>query len=326
MLDGMESLSGEMVLGSDWHLACWYGRGSTKSEIYRKKADMSPISFAQNYESRWVGTVDGALININKFLNLRTLSKSEIKAEKDGEYYLGVDVARSADTSNNQTSISVIKVIRNKNNKIQSLNLINIINISNALNFTDQAREVKKAKLQYNARMAVVDTNGLGVGLCDELMKESFDPQTGKSLGCWDTINTEAKPETDGAERCIFDLKPQSANSQTIVCFIGMVDGGKLRLLEKKQNTDYDINDNDNYIKNVLPFINTDLLIEEVANLKLKQLTGGKLAVEKLLSKINKDRYSSLSYVLWYIDTYESNINDTSVDQFEILTQYTGFF
>ena len=155
-------------------------------------------------------------------------------------------------------------------------------------------------------------------------MKESIDPNTGESLGCWNTINTDAQPEIDGAERCIYDLKPQSANSQTIVCFIGMVDGGKLRLLEKRQNTDYDINDKQNYIENILPYINTDFLIEEVANLKLKQ-SGAKLSIEQLIKKINKDRYSSLSYVLWYIDNFESNQSNNDQDEFDILSQYLYF-
>ena len=146
MIESMENLGGDIVLGSDWHLACWYGRGSPKSQIYKKKSEMSPIAFAQNYESKWVGNVDGALVNIQKLMNLRSLVKAEIKGDKDGEYYLGVDVARSADTSNNQTSVSVIKVIRNKARKIQSLNLVNIFNISNAKNFTAQAIEVKRIK------------------------------------------------------------------------------------------------------------------------------------------------------------------------------------
>lgn len=37
MLDDMIHLKGEMVLGSSWFLACWYGRGSTKSQILKRK-------------------------------------------------------------------------------------------------------------------------------------------------------------------------------------------------------------------------------------------------------------------------------------------------
>jgi ribonucleoside-diphosphate reductase alpha chain len=114
MIDDMINLQGKIVIGSDWHLGCWYGRGSTKQQILDKKKNMSPIAFAQNYESKWVGSVDGALVDINKLINLRTLSEAKIKANSDEEFYLGVDVARSLDTSNNQSSVAVVQVIRDK--------------------------------------------------------------------------------------------------------------------------------------------------------------------------------------------------------------------
>jgi ribonucleoside-diphosphate reductase alpha chain len=54
MIHKMARLEGDMVLGSDWQLACWYGRGSGKDKIFKKKEELSPLFFAQNYESRWV--------------------------------------------------------------------------------------------------------------------------------------------------------------------------------------------------------------------------------------------------------------------------------
>lgn len=322
MKEDMVNLEGKIVIGSDWHLGCWYGRGSTKQQILDKKKNMSPIAFAQNYESKWVGSVDGALVDINKFLNLRNLSKAEIKGDPNGEYYLGVDVARSADTSNNQSSVAVIKVERDKKGKIISLNEVNLFNISNALNFTAQAVEIKKIKRAFNAKVAICDSNGLGIGLVDELMKESFDLRTKESLGCWNTINTDSQPEVEVSENCLYDLKPQSANSEIVVNFIDMVESGKLRLLEKRYDADYSLTDKDNYIENVLPFIQTNFLVEEVANLQLKPLPSGKLSVNKVIGKFNKDRFSALSYVLWYIKTFEDNWNKEEVDEFDYLAQF----
>lgn len=312
MVDEMAELKGKIVLGSDWQLACMYGRGESKSQILDKKTKLSPIFFAMNYESRWVGCVDNALVNINKLLDLRTITNPELKSDGKSEYILGVDVARSEDTSNNQSSVAVAKIRRNKNNKIMSIDLVNIINISNALSFKIQAIEIKKLKKSYNAKAVCLDTNGLGVGLCDELMKEAYDQNTGEYLGCWATINTDKQPELEDAEKIIYDLKPQSAQSDIIVAFMDMVESGKLQLLEKKPNISYDINDKSNYVENALPFINTDFLIEEVANLQLKHLNNGKLAIEKVLKKINKDRFSALAYALWYIKTFEDNIGQES--------------
>jgi len=323
MVDSMANLEGVLVLGAGWQLACHYGRGETRSQILNKKAIMSPIAFALNYGSRWVGASDNQLVDINKLLSLRTLTKHENKPDSKGEYYLGVDVARSIDSSNNQSSVVVAKVIRNTKGKITNIMIPNIFTISNALSFSAQAIEVKKIKKIFNAKVVIVDSNGLGAGLVDELMKESFDPQTGESLGCWDTINTEAQPEISDAEKCLFDLKPQSANSEIIVAFMDMVESGKLRLLEKRNDTDYDINDRDNYIKNILPYIHTDFLVEEIANLKLKHLPSGKVSIEKVIKKYNKDRFSALAYVLWYIKNFEDNVVQQEQDELETLLKYS---
>lgn len=324
MVDSMVDLKGDIVLGSDWQLGCWYGRGSNKKQIAKKKKNSSPIAFAMNYESHWVGSVENALVNINDLMSIRNLANPVLSNNPKKEYYLGVDVARSQDTSNNQTSISVLEVNRHKNGKINTVDLVNLINVSNAMNFGAQAIEVKRYKELYDARMVIVDMNGLGVGLGDALMKENVDPKTGKTFKAYNTVNTEALPDTSDSEYCLYDLKSQSNNTEVIVNFISMVESGKLRLLVQKDNSDYDINDKHNYLDNVLPFVQTDFLIEELANLQMEQLNGGKLRVKQQVKRINKDRYSSLSYGLWYINKFEDNMIEDK-DEYDQLKDYVLF-
>jgi ribonucleoside-diphosphate reductase alpha chain len=96
-------------------------------------------------------------------MTLRTLTREELKSDnKNTEYILGIDVARSESKANNQSSIAVLKLKRNKNNKITLISLVNIINISNAMTFSAQAMEVKKTKILYNAKMSIIDSNGVG--------------------------------------------------------------------------------------------------------------------------------------------------------------------
>jgi len=315
MVQEMINLKGKIVLGSDWQLAVHYGRGEPKSAILEKKEKLSPVYFAMNYESKWVGATDGALVDINKLLNLRTLIEPELKGDNKSEYIISIDVARSQSKNNNQTSISVLKIKRSKEGKITKIPLVNIINLQNGLTFKAQAIEVKRIRKIYNAKVVVVDINGLGVGLLDELLKDTIDPITGESLGCWGTINTDHQPEEINAEKIVYALTAQGINHDIIVNFIDMVESGKLQLLIKNQNNNYDVNDV-NYIKNnILPFVNTDLLIEEIANLKLKKLPSGKFTIEQVTKRVDKDRYSSLSMGLWYIKEFENiehklNIND----------------
>jgi hypothetical protein len=318
MIDEMAELKGKFVIGSDWQLAASCGRGETKSQILDKKSKLSPTFFAMNYESKWVGATDGALVDINKVMSLRNIRKPEMNGDKKYDYVLSMDVARSNKDSNNQSSIAVLKIYRGKNGRITQIRLVNIINLPNGLNFNAQAIELKKVKKMYNAKAVVVDGNGLGSGVIDELLQESFDPDTGDSLGCWGTINTDQQPELSESEDIVFNLHAQGINSDIIINFIDMIEGKKLTLLEKRQNSDYDVNDDELY-KKIVPHLQTDLLLEEMANLKLKRLPSGKYTVEQVTKKINKDRYSAVSYGLWYIKNFEENAEDDGEYEF-------GFF
>lgn len=313
MVDDMENLNGKMVLGANWMLPCWYGRGSSKSQILQKKKNMSIVAFAQNYEQEWVGASDGALVNINKLLNCRVLSKAVSQAKDDDEYYIGVDVARSQKTSNNQSSVVVGRVLRNADkSKIIAVDIVNIINIPNILNFSAQAVKVKQIQKQYNAKMVVCDGNGLGAGLVDCLLLESIDPVTGESLGCWDTVNDNNEPEIPNSPKIVYNLKAQSCQSEVITTFIDYVDSSKLRLLERRLENDFtesEWNDSDNKIR---PFVETDAFIEETANLKMKHLSNGGITIEKAVKKIDKDRVSALIYMLWYIDKFAKDLSENS--------------
>lgn len=302
MVNGMRNLSGDIVLGSSWMLPCYYGRGSTKSQILRKKKNSNPIFFAQNYEQDWVGCSDGALVDVNKLMATRVLERPILEIEKeDDEFYIGVDVARSENTNNNQTAISVIKVLRNPNtNRIIEMHLVNVFNVSNKMNFTDQACLVKKIKKDYKAKIVIVDGNGLGSGLVDELLKPSYDKITGEYLGCYDTINTDNQPQASNAEQCLFDMKAQGYQTKVISHFINAIDSGMFKMLIRKQEQDFSDKEREFFDRNVRPFVNTELLFFEISNLKLK-VSGKSLSVEKVVRKIDKDRWSATAYCIFYI-------------------------
>jgi ribonucleoside-diphosphate reductase alpha chain len=314
MIDNMAELKGNIVLGSDWQLACSYGRGETRSQLLDKKAKLSPTFFAMNYESRWTGATDGSLVSINKVMDLRTLTSVETKAAKNGEYVLSMDVARSEKDSNNQSSIAVLRIIRSKTNKIKQIKVVNLINLPNGLNFTGQTIELKRIAKIFNPKRIIIDGNGLGSAIVDECLKEQIDPLNGETLDCWDTMNNDKEPEIRGADKLVYDLHSQGINTDIIINFIDMIESQKLQLLQKNDNKDYDVNDAD-YIKSeVLPFIQTDLLLEEIANLKLKKLPSGKYSIEQVTKKINKDRYSAIAYGLWYIKEFEDKQIDNDFD------------
>lgn len=308
MINCMRDLTGDIVLGSSWRLPCYYGRGSTKAQILKKKKNSNPIFFAQNYEQEWVGCADNALVDVNKLMASRILEEPILEAQKESdEYYIGVDVARSENTNNNQSAIVIIKALRSPvNQRICELQVVNIFGVTNKMNFKNQACFVKKLKNAYRAKMVIVDGNGLGSGLVDQLLLESYDPITGEYLGCFDTINTDNKPENPNAEKCLFDMKAQAYQTKVVSYFINAIDSGILKLLIRKQEQDFTDKEREFYDKNVLPFINTELLFMEIANLKLKVMSGNNLSVEKVVRKIDKDKFSALSYCIFYIMEFKN--------------------
>lgn len=321
MVKEMAELKGKIVLGSSWELACEYGRGETRSQLLAKKEKLSPTFFATNYESRWVGSSDSCIIDLNKLFNIRTLPKAELKSDGKSEYYIGVDVARSTKTNNNQTSIVVGKVKRDKKDKVNHIQIVNIVNLPNGTNFTGQAIAVKRLQKLYKAVTVVIDINGLGVGLLDEIMKLHIDPITGEELIAFDTINTEHESDEAETLKCVWALQAQGLNTDIIVNFMNLVENGTLQLLEKVDQNVVANSDQDFLKSTVLPHVQTELFIEEVANLSLEQLNGGKLTVKRNSKSIDKDRYSALVYMIWYIMTYENKAKEEE-EEFNIASFY----
>ena len=312
MVNGMRNCTGDIVLGSGWMLPCYYGRGSTKTQILKKKRRSNPVFFAQNYEQKWVGCSNGALVDINKLMACRVLTQPILEIQNvDDEFYIGVDVARSENTNNNQTAISVIKVTRNpRTNRIVNLDVVNVLGVSNKLNFTEQACIVKKYKKAYHAKMVIADGNVLGSGLVDEHLKPSYDKITGEYLGCFDTVNTDNQPQSSDAEACLFDMKAQGYQTKVVSHFINAVDGGMLRMLIKKQEQDFNDNEREFFDKNVAPFVHSELLFIEISNLKLKANSNNSLTVEKSVRKIDKDRFSATAYAIFYILEFTNKDNN----------------
>ena len=186
MMNEMTELKGVFALGSDFELACSYGRGEPRSAILEKKERLNPTAFAMNYMSHWVGSVGNALIPIDKVMEIRNVTKAELKwdGKDDHTYILSVDVARSENAENNQSSIVVLKLIKNKNGKLVNVVCVNIINYPSTVNFQTLAINVMKLKALYNAKAVVIDANGLGEKLpliVETLCRKFGEP---RNLGC----------------------------------------------------------------------------------------------------------------------------------------------
>lgn len=320
-------VKGSFVFGSDWRIPIHFGR--QKMSTINKARQGNVTRFRQNYLCDWIGASNGALINISKLMKARTISVPELECPRDkrgnlelAEYVIGVDVARSSSESNNKTAIVVLKIIRNTQGVIRQIHVVNIIEPPNGLNFKEQSIIVKKVYYKYGGHMelsksrvkaVVVDGNVVGKGLIDRLLEDVTDPETNEELGCWDTINTDQKPDVKDSPKVLYDLTSQGINGDIITEFLNYVESGKLKLLKS-----YDDIKNEEKVNNVddvwveAACLQTQLFIDEVANLKLKE-TKNSVTVEQVVKRIDKDRYSAIAYALYYISLFlekEDNNDD----------------
>lgn len=329
MLKQMANLEGSFVIGSNWMLSAYYGRGANRQTIKSKYKSMSKTSFDMNYNSKWVGASDGALVDINKLMSLQTLKKPEFKYNGDDncEYFIGVDVARSDSNKKTcQTVVSVGKLTRKKNNRIKKLQLVYMTGIRGTENFTEQSIKIKKIRNDFNASIVVVDGNGLGQGLRDELMKVQTETNYNGdevTYEAWNTINTDAQPERPStAIACMFDFLAQTYNSELIGNFMSMVNDSKIELLEPLT---VNINEDDiNFTgEDKLPFWHTKWFVDEVNNLKYKEnQKTKKLEIEPVVKATPKDRYSATAMMMWYVGKFEDTELNDSVDDEDFWLSY----
>jgi len=112
----------------------------------------------------------------------------------------------------------------------------------------------------------------------------------------------------------VYVLKSQGINGDIIREFINYVESNKLKLVkpfdEIRNNLPKDMNRED--IEAIC--LQMQVLIDEVANLKLKK-THNSITVEQVVRRVDKDRWSALVYALYYIAQFlEGEVDDSEYD------------
>lgn len=325
----MKELNGSFVFGSDWSIPIHFGR--QKMTTINKARDRNLIRFRQNYLCDWIGVSNGGLINISKLIRSRNLNDIELSCPKDkngkfmlNEYVISADIARSESENNNKTAIAVLKIIRGQSGIIRQVKLVNLIEPPNGLNFEEQSIVIKRLFYRYGGNLdieksrvkaVIIDANNIGQGVVEELLKETTDPDTNEELGAFATINTDDKCKPY-APNIVYSLKAQGINGDVIRIFINYVESNRLKLLRQFEDYKDNIPKDVDRIELEQACVNTQFLIDEVANLKLKKTTNS-VSVETLVKRIDKDRYSAVAYGLYYIDVF-MNIEEEEDDNDDV--------
>jgi hypothetical protein len=170
----------------------------------------------------------------------------------------------------------------------------------------EQALIIRKLFDEYACDYIVLDANGIGLGVYDELVKELSDPDTGEvypALTCCNDKVMADRCTVPDADRVIWSIKASAAfNSDCAYLLREGFRSGKIRLLVSEYDAQELLGDIKGYaslpqadkMAVQLPYIHTTLLIDELVKLQHEESNGKIKIFEK--AGMRKDRYSSLSY------------------------------
>lgn len=316
-------------MGCDYRVPVLHG---LLDRTYINKLKTSPSynaeSFAREYMSIWSGGSDESWFNFDKLQKYRKIKNPEVAAfnrrDLNQFYLLSVDVGRLSD----QTVCCVFR-INVASNGIYYATLVNLFVLGRTPEtkpFSRQAADLKQIIQLFNPREVVIDTNGLGVGLADEMIRTQYS-ETGELLPAYGFTN-DAEYKKIQPKDCICilhgikagnskiqpnDKSTSVPNSQVHGNAYSRINSGKVRFLIKEQEAKSSLLATkmgqkmslEQRIKRLLPHEMTTKLFEEMANLRLKRTSGLDITLEQINSRFPKDKYSALAYGLWRIKELE---------------------
>lgn len=302
-------------LGCDYRVPVLHG---LLDKDYIDELRMSPSysadSFAREYMSIWSGSSEDSWFNFDKMTKYRKIKNPETHANfrpnANQFYLLSVDVGRIHD----QTVVCVFRVNIAGDRKFY-VTLVNIYVLgreSQTKTFEQQAIELKRIIRDFQPRDVVIDTNGLGVGLGDEMIKQQYD-EFGEYYPAYGFSNDDEYKKTQPKEapQILYGLKangPLKSKihgnvffylSSGLVRFLIKEQDAKSALLSTKKGQEMSF---EKRVKRLLPHEMTTKLFEEMANLRLKR-TGSStdIVLEQINSRYPDDKYMSFAYGLWRI-------------------------
>ena len=313
------------VFGCDYRVPVLHG---LLDRTYINKLKTSPSfseeSFAREYASLWSGSSEDAWFNFDKLQRYRKIKNPETRAKGRASqsqfYLLSVDVGRL----NDQTVCCVFRVNVNGEGQYFStlVNLYVLGRQAETKTFYRQAIDLKRIINRFNPREVVIDTNGLGIGFGDEMIREQVD-ELGNVYPPLGFKNDEdfQKVQPKDALCILYGLKANGPlNSKIHGNAYTRLNGGLVRFLIKEQEAKNALLSTkvgqkmttEKRIKRLMPHEMTTKLFEEMANLRLRK-TG--VSMDIVLEQINprypKDKYSAFAYGLWRIKEIEEEANKT---------------
>ena len=307
------------VLGCDYRVPVLHGLlDRTYINDLKTSPSYSEESFAREYLSIWSGSSDESWFNFDKLQKYRKIKNPEnhakYRANSNQFYIISVDVGRI----NDQTVACIFRVnIDNTGKHYATLvNLKVLAREAQTKTFTQQAVDIKRLIRDFQPREVVIDTNGLGVGLADEMIKPQVD-ENGEYYPAYAFSNDETYYgiQPKDAQKLLYSLKANGPlNSKIHGNAYARLTSGLVRFLIKEQEAKNALMSTAagqkmsvyQRVERLLPHEMTTKLFEEMANLRLKRTgVSTDIVLEQINARYPKDKYSSFAYGLWRIKEIE---------------------
>lgn len=303
-------------IGLDYRIPAQHGLIDAKFvQGLKLSPSYNETTFAAEYLGSWLGGSDESWFDFARLVKYRKIKNPEwIQKFKDDSkvfYLISVDVGRLHD----QTVACIFRVnIRDDKYYATLVNLFVLGRQAEKKTFVQQAIDLKHLIEIYNPREVVIDCNGLGVGLADEMIREHLD-ENGKELPAYGFFNNDdyKKIQPRDSIPILYSLKANGPlNSKIHGNAYSRIYGGMVRFLISEQDARASLLATkvgqkmkiEERVKRLMPHELTTKLFEEMSNLRLRR-NGLDIVLEQINARFPKDKYSAFAYGLWRIKELE---------------------
>lgn len=303
-------------IGLDYRIPAQHGLIDAK---YVQGLKLSPsyneTTFAAEYLGSWLGGSDESWFDFERLVKYRKIKNPEwtqkFKEDSKVFYLISVDVGRLHD----QTVACIFRVnIRDDKYYATLVNLFVLGRQAEKKTFVQQAIDLKHLIKIYNPREVVIDCNGLGVGIADEMIRTHLDA-SGEELPAYGFFNNDdyKKIQPRDSIPILYSLKANGPlNSKIHGNAYSRIYGGMVRFLISEQDARASLLATkvgqkmklEERVKRLMPHELTTKLFEEMSNLRLRR-NGLDIVLEQINARFPKDKYSAFAYGLWRIKELE---------------------
>jgi hypothetical protein len=310
--DDMLNGGSSFCTGNSYDLPCLYDQLDIDFIIEKRESPTySIMDFMREYESIYTGSSSDSLVSDEKLNKCRTLPIAEWSHCGDTkiQYVLAYDVSRTTGKESALCALVVIKITP-RGDGTYDKQIVNIFSMEGQHD-TWQAKFLKEKVKEFKASILVVDANGIGSGVVDQLVLDLNDGNPPYKV-VNDIDNQWTKYQTPDAIPMVYALKSQrkeTKNSDMINNIMKVFNKLDIELLKtpnegikelEKKNKRKFKEDSEEIANAEIPYILTNNLCDEIMNLLYKQ-RGNDSDIEVISRSIPKDKFSALMYGAFWI-------------------------